>query len=134
MTDSTLLGIRIPVLHRFLERCSGILQSLFFSAALCWRGCVALPFSLKYHKGALLDSSQGNTWPGHSFNCFFFTAHLDFLLLITSFTAIKIYLHLNSQPDVYGFLFTAWLHPIFPMSFGYILVYYKLYNTLLFCL
>ena len=45
----------------------------FFSAALCWRGCVALPFSLKYPKGVLFDSSQVTYLPGYSFHFTFET-------------------------------------------------------------
>ena len=56
----------IPVLHTFLERCSAILHRQFLAARF-WRGCVALPFSLKYPKGVLLDSSQDTCLAGHSF-------------------------------------------------------------------
>ena len=49
------------MLYTFPERCSAIFQRQFFSAALCWKGCVALPFSLKYPKGVLLDSSQASS-------------------------------------------------------------------------
>lgn len=64
------------------ERGSVIVQGLFFSAALCWRGCVASPLSLKYRRGVLLHFSQAT---GHSFHFVLFLETGMFLSMCFEF-------------------------------------------------
>lgn len=51
----------IPVLHKYVERCSAILHGWFFSAVLCCRAFVAPPPAFKtfWGWGGPLDSSKG---------------------------------------------------------------------------
>ena len=63
MTDSILLSMEdTRVAHISGEIFCHSSKTIYFYTAFCWRGSVALPFSVKYPNGVLMDSSQ----EGHS--------------------------------------------------------------------